>query len=67
MKKDNLILLPKEEFEKIIFDIQGIKIKINENCSRIAIKNQAILKKRIPNDWTVDMFKRYMNGCIEIR
>ena len=28
MKKDNLILLPKEEFEKIIFDIQGIKIKM---------------------------------------
>ena len=63
-KKDNLILLPKEEFEKVIFDVQGVKIAVDKKYSRVAIHNPMILNKRIPGDWTIDMFKRYLGGCV---
>lgn len=60
-------LYTRQEFEDKFFKAQGFQIKFNNHISRILVKDNNILNKRIPDSWTVNKVRSYLKKTVICR
>ena len=60
-----ITIMPVETFLYQFFKIQGFNLKFKNNVKSIVFKSDSeILKNKIPDTWTVEETKNYLNLCI---
>jgi hypothetical protein len=53
-------------FVKKINSVQGFNITLPPDAERVILKNDSIIKTRVPENWTVNEFKRYCSKFVKI-